>query len=192
MQTPALTQANRAHTAIIVLFVLASPVSIAAQAVRAGAQNATWHFAVAGDSRNCGDVIMPAIAAKAKQHGAAFFWHLGDFRLMLTGRMDQDLADQANKPATDDEYYQAAWNDFVKNQLQPFGATPVFLAIGNHELYHHTRVDYLNRFREWLNAPEIARQRQADHAAAEPRTYYHWIKDGIDFISLDNASEEQF
>jgi hypothetical protein len=25
-----------------------------------------WHFAVSGDSRNCGDVVMPAIAEKVR------------------------------------------------------------------------------------------------------------------------------
>ena len=32
----------------------------------------TWRFAVAGDSRNCGDVVMPAIAAGVKTDRAAF------------------------------------------------------------------------------------------------------------------------
>ena len=46
-----------------------------------GADSApSWSFAVSGDSRNCGDVVMPAIAADALKHNAAFYWHLGDLR----------------------------------------------------------------------------------------------------------------
>jgi hypothetical protein len=41
-----------------------------------------WTFAVSGDSRNCGDFVMPAIAAKVKGENDAFYWHLGD----ATGR----------------------------------------------------------------------------------------------------------
>jgi hypothetical protein len=40
----------------------------------------TWRFAVSGDSRNCGDVVMPSIARGARKDGAKFYWHLGDFR----------------------------------------------------------------------------------------------------------------
>ena len=41
---------------------------------------ADWRFAVSGDSRDCGDVVMPAIAEKALALGPQFYWHLGDFR----------------------------------------------------------------------------------------------------------------
>src|SRR2546430_12720908 len=41
---------------------------------------AQWTFAVSGDSRNCGDVVMPSIAAAAANNHAAFYWHLGDLR----------------------------------------------------------------------------------------------------------------
>src|SRR3989442_12860440 len=34
----------------------------------------TWNFAVAGDSRNCGDVVMPAIAQHVHRSNAAFYW----------------------------------------------------------------------------------------------------------------------
>ncbi len=44
------------------------------------AQSGVWHFAVSGDSRNCGDVVMPAIAKSAAANQAAFYWHAGDFR----------------------------------------------------------------------------------------------------------------
>ena len=49
----------------------------------------TGAFAVSGDSRNCGDFVMPAIAAATKAENDAFYWHLGDFRWM--SQPDQDL-----------------------------------------------------------------------------------------------------
>jgi hypothetical protein len=43
-----------------------------------------WYFAVSGDSRDCGDLIMPKIAqaiADNKQNAPVeFYWHLGDLR----------------------------------------------------------------------------------------------------------------
>src|SRR6516164_4718289 len=41
---------------------------------------AGWKFAVSGDSRNCGDIVMPAIAQGVRRDGASFYWHLGDYR----------------------------------------------------------------------------------------------------------------
>src|SRR5882762_9920398 len=35
----------------------------------------TWRFVVSGDSRNCGDVVMPGIAETAKKNQAVFYWH---------------------------------------------------------------------------------------------------------------------
>ena len=49
----------------------------------------TWTFAVSGDSRNCGDVIMPAIAADSASHAPQFYWHLGDFRFIAL--VDEDM-----------------------------------------------------------------------------------------------------
>src|SRR5882672_2273759 len=43
-----------------------------------------WSFVVSGDSRNCGNVVMPAIAAGAEKNGAVFYWHLGDLRAIYT------------------------------------------------------------------------------------------------------------
>src|SRR6202051_872313 len=54
--------------------------------------NGTWRFLVSGDSRNCGDVVMPGIAETAKKNQAAFYWHLGDLR--LTSTFDEDIAHQ--------------------------------------------------------------------------------------------------
>ena len=33
----------------------------------------SWKFAVSGDSRNCGDIVMPGIAQGVRRDGAAFF-----------------------------------------------------------------------------------------------------------------------
>ena len=35
--------------------------------------DATWSFAVSGDSRNCGDFVMPAIAAATKAERDEFY-----------------------------------------------------------------------------------------------------------------------
>jgi len=47
-----------------------------------------WNFAVSGDSRNCGDVVMPAIAEGVKGDHAEFYWHLGDYRAIYN--FDED------------------------------------------------------------------------------------------------------
>ena len=43
-------------------------------------KSSDWNFAVSGDSRNCGNVVVPSIAAGAAKNNAAFYWHLGDLR----------------------------------------------------------------------------------------------------------------
>src|SRR5580693_2805770 len=50
----------------------------------------SWTFVVSGDSRNCGDLIMPVIARQAKAAGALFYWHLGDLRALF--QVDEDYA----------------------------------------------------------------------------------------------------
>ena len=55
-----------------------------------GPANRTWRFAVSGDSRNCGDIVMPAIASGVVHDGAAFYWHLGDFRAIY--KFDEDMS----------------------------------------------------------------------------------------------------
>ena len=155
----------------------------------------SWSFAVSGDSRNCGDVVMPAIAAGAHADGVKFYWHLGDFRADYD--FDQDMLaapEYRGKHPTISDYQRIAWDDFIAHQLDPFGETPVFLAIGNHELVPpKTRADYLQQFADWLDAPPIKAQRLRDDPHDHKlRTYYHWIENGVDFLSLDNASLDQF
>src|SRR5215831_20618307 len=80
--------------------------AVALTLVRSKAQErGQWSFAVAGDSRNCGDFVMPAIAAKVKTENDAFYWHLGDFRWM--SKPDQDLVAMlpSDKPLSIDEYH---------------------------------------------------------------------------------------
>ena len=156
---------------------------------------ATWHFAVSGDSRNCGDVVMPGIAAAVKQSGAAFYWHLGDFR--KNSDFDEDIQHQPEhlaKPLSISAYQQIVWDDFLQNQIAAFGSLPVFLGIGNHEtVWPHTREMYLIQFADWLDSSVLQKQRLSDDGNAHKlTTYYHWIQNGVDFITLDNAVNNEF
>jgi Calcineurin-like phosphoesterase len=154
-----------------------------------------WYFAVSGDSRNCGDVMMPAIAAGVIQSGASFYWHLGDFRAIY--EFDEDMQHQRERlaaPLNILDYEQIAWDDFIRNQITPFGDLPVFLGIGNHEtIPPKTREQYLIQFADWLDAPQLHEQRLKDDPFSHKLTaYYHWIQNSVDFINLDNATPDQF
>jgi hypothetical protein len=56
---------------ISVLVTLAAA-ALSPQLGRAQQTTADWTFAVSGDSRNCGDFVVPAIAAKVKAEKDAF------------------------------------------------------------------------------------------------------------------------
>ena len=155
----------------------------------------TWTFAVSGDSRNCGDIVMPAIAAGARHDQAAFYWHLGDLRAIYT--FDQDfkqLATASGAPLLIIDYENRAWDDFIQNQIVPFGDMPFFLGIGNHEtIPPKTRPEFTIQFADWLDTPELQKQRLKDDPKDHRlHTYYHWQRTGVDFINLDNASIDQF
>ncbi len=155
----------------------------------------SWTFAVSGDSRNCGDVIMPAIATDAMKHKVAFYWHLGDLRRISAP--DQDFIQERaveGKPTDLADYENNAWPDFIKNQIDPWGDVPFFLGIGNHETTKpKTREAFVKEFHYYLDRAELKEQRlKDDPKATEPRTYFHWVRDGIDFIYLDNATKDQF
>jgi hypothetical protein len=171
------------------LTVLVVPFSISAQT-----SQATWTFAVSGDSRNCGDFVMPAIAAKVKSENDAFYWHLGDFRWM--SNPDQDLVAMlpAGTVLAKPEYQLRAWDDFLEHQMASFGTFPVFLGRGNHEtVLPMTREGYIAKFSSFLTRPEIEAQRKADGTGADPlQVWYHWTSNGVDFITLDNASRDEF
>jgi Calcineurin-like phosphoesterase len=172
--------------------------SLLAQAQREPSANdaAVWHFAVSGDSRNCGNVIMPAIAAGAKKNGAAFYWHLGDLR--ATYDVDEDYKaepEHRGRPVDKSSYLGSEWPDFIQNQIAPFDPLPFFVGIGNHEIVEpKTRAEFVTQFSRWLDSPTLQKQRAADvwDQGPRPRTYYHWIQGGIDFIYLDNATRDQF
>ena len=154
-----------------------------------------WNFAVSGDSRNCGDVTMPAIAAEVAKDHAGFYWHLGDFRKLSD--FDEDMQHQPKNiasPLSISTYLATAWDDFLQNQIATFAPTPVFLGIGNHELvWPHTREMYLIQFADWLDTPVLHDQRLADDKNNHKLVaYFHWIQGGIDFISLDNATDDAF
>jgi hypothetical protein len=169
--------------------------SAPAQSSAPASSNATWTFAVSGDSRNCGDVVMPGIAAGVKQTGAAFYWHLGDFRAIYN--FDEDMQHQPQyiaKPLTISQYLSVAWDDFIEKLIVPFGDTPVFLGIGNHDtIPPKTREQFLIQFADWLDQPVLQKQRLSDDPRAHKiATYFHWIQSNVAFINLDNATPDQF
>jgi hypothetical protein len=154
-----------------------------------------WTFVVSGDSRNCGNVVMPAIAAGAEKNGAAFYWHLGDLRAIYTTDEDyQHEPEHRGNPVDKDAYLKDAWDDFIQNQLAAFGSTPVFVGIGNHETTRpKTREQFVVQFTKWLDAPVLHKQRQADgQQDSGPKAYFHWVQGGVDFIYLDDATHDQF
>lgn len=165
-------------------------------AVAAAQSAGPWKFALSGDSRNCGDIVMPAIAQGVRASGAEFYWHLGDFRAIY--KFDEDLVPPPlpgvpTKSMGVSDYQSNAWPDFIAHQLAPFGNLPVFLGIGNHELIPPmNRAEYIAQFADWLDSPVLREQRLADDRSDHKlRTYYHWVKGNVDFINIDNASVEQ-
>jgi hypothetical protein len=169
-----------------------------------------WYFAVSGDSRDCGDLIMPKIAqaiADNKQNAPVeFYWHLGDLRAFY--RLDCDMAMRKDPsyqcppkrflkdepPDVRSEYLAAAWPDYIANQIQPFQTrgVPFYLGIGNHELISKNRDEFRQQFKEWLTKPILQQQRASDRKngidSKDGDTYYHFIFKGVDIIYLDNAS----
>ena len=183
---------NFIHTAnlrrlllVSVLLVTAGPNGLAQKSPQG------WKFAVSGDSRNCGDITMPAIAAGVRADGAEFYWHLGDFRAI--SNFDEDYR-RTHPKASIAQYLRDAWPDFIQHQVVPFDGTAVYLGIGNHELVSPmTRAAYIAQFADWLNQPTLQKQRLADNPANHQlTTYYHWVDRGVDFINMDNASPDMF
>ena len=165
----------------LAFFAVLVPVRFQAQDTSGG----TWRFAVSGDSRNCGDVVMPAIAKSVLEHKVEFYWHLGDFRLGYG--IDDDMKNSGNPPANLADYQKKAWDDFISQQIAPFGSLPVHLGIGNHELYFHGTTDaddelshaeFIKKFSQWVGGSKTA--------------YYHWKVKQVDFISMDNSRNAGF
>jgi hypothetical protein len=154
-----------------------------------------WTFLVAGDARNCGDIVMPAIARTARANRAAFYWHLGDLR--RSSSPDEDIVNQPEyraAPPSLADYQAMEWQDFIDSQIKPFGATPFFVGIGNHEVIApKTREEYVATFTPWLDTPTLRAQRLRDGPADDRvKSYYHWLDRGISFYFLDNASNDEF
>lgn len=178
---------------LVLLTLLAS--AAFAQASRHQQNTPDWSFAVSGDSRNCGDVVVPSIAASATKNKAAFYWHLGDLRAIYGIDEDyQNSPEHRGKVVQKDDYLKGAWDDFIQNQIGAFGSIPVFVGIGNHETTPpKTREQFADKFAQWLDSAPLKKQRLADNPnATSPTTYFHWIQGGVDFIYLDNATLDQF
>jgi hypothetical protein len=175
---------------------------------RQSAQGGSWYFTVAGDSRDCGDLIMPKIAKSIENSRAktpaSFYWHLGDLRSMTSPDCDMIIPETGacNKfpPSWGrfplDYYLTHVWSDFIQHQIEPFGDSTFFVGIGNHELYAgHTREDFLRTFQKWLTQTAIFTQLVLDGRKGiapqdPPKTYYHVVMNGVSFIYLDNATTE--
>ena len=149
----------------------------------------SWRFIVSGDSRNCGDIVMPAIAAHSAQFSPSFYLHLGDLRAIYKVDEDMALSNANDGHALSCEAYQRlAWSDFVANQIAAFGDTPFYLGIGNHEVIPPKNEDTFKRhFADWVDQPTLRSQRLKDKEPAQPEPYFHWVQGGVDFIYLDNA-----
>ena len=178
----------------------------AASGMPARTEAASWYFAISGDSRDCGDLIMPKIAAdieaRRDKTPVEFYWHLGDLRRMSD--IDCDILKRSS-PAYDcrnrttplppeamDNYLATAWQDFIDQQIVPFGTLPFFVGMGNHELRAgRTRQDFERTFRQWLTQEPLAKQSHQDNLRQIPAElgapYYHFVKNGVDFINLDNS-----
>jgi hypothetical protein len=179
---------------LAVLMALLASAAVA-QVSRHEGKTSDWTFAVSGDSRNCGDVVVPSIAASARKNKAAFYWHLGDLRAIYG--VDEDYQagpEHRGKVIQKDEYLKDAWDDFIQHQIGAFGSMPVFVGIGNHETTPpKTREQFAGKFAQWLDSAPLKAQRLADNPrATAPTTYFHWIQGGVDFIYLDNATLDQF
>lgn len=187
---------SKIFSCLIIFFIAASRLAVP-QTVddKKPGNDQPWNFAVSGDSRNCGDVVMPSIAASAEKNHAAFYWHLGDLRAINGVDEDyQHAPEHRNKIVERDAYLKDAWDDFIQNQLAPFGSMPVFMGIGNHETTPpKTREQFAEKFAKWLDSSALKKQRLADDPQdAVPKTFFHWIQGGVDFIYLDNATLDQF
>ncbi|MBA3948887.1 MAG: metallophosphoesterase [Acidobacteria bacterium] len=173
-----------------VVFATAMTASVGAQQ-----QQETWRFAVSGDSRNCGSVVMSGIASSARANNAAFYWHLGDLRYAQDFDEDmQRLSTLKNRTMSIVEYMRFAWPDFIEHQIKPFGDMPYYVTLGNHDVvFPRTRQDFIQQFADWLVTPALRDQRLKDDPDNRLiQTYYRWIQNGVSFYSLDNASPDMF
>jgi len=194
---------NRMQTLSVLLLTLFAVTSQAAsaQSPQKAGTDGSWTFAVSGDSRNCGNIVMPAIAAGARRDGARFYWHLGDLRAIY--KVDEDYAAEKRfkgypYPPSISDYLHTAWSDFSQHQVAPFGNMPFFIGIGNHEVIPpKSRSQFRIEFGALLDRPELRAQRLSDlkttpavPVTAADQTYDHWVMRGVDFINLDNTADD--
>ena len=98
---------------------------------------------------------------------------------------DEDILNRPEHlatPLTIDQYHAIEWQDFMDNQMAPFGSIPFLVGIGNHEVvFPKTRVEFLSKFEPWLDTPPLRAQRREGHPGRLPtsRRYFHWIDRGI-------------
>jgi hypothetical protein len=170
------------------------------------AKGKSWYFAVSGDSRDCGDLILPKIAWTIEQGRkttpAAFYWHLGDLRALH--RIDCDMLlrrdptakcslepNKSSEKYTFSQYLEDAWDDYIQYQITPFGETPFIIGIGNHELINRPRDYFECKFEKWLKQEPLSTQLKTDAKRGVPPitsgVFFHFIKNGVDFIYLDNS-----
>ncbi len=125
-----------------------------------------WRFIVAGDSRNCGDIVMPTIAASSTRYTPSFYWHLGDLRAIYKIDEDMEFAGANNGEFLSCSlYWQRAWPDFIEHQIAPFGSLPFYVGIGNHEIIPPAdTVQFRRQFVAWLDQKTLHDQRAADDA----------------------------
>ncbi len=173
----------------------------AAAAAPAEPRAARWSFTVAGSSSDCGDLVMPAIAAAARRTQARFHWHLGESRNGTTPDRDFLMERRYQTTATAPnrgDYQHLAIGDAIEHQFLPFGDLPLYIGLGGRDdLRPMSRLEYRVALRERLDRPELAAQRatDGDEAVAATQlapTYFHWRYGGVDFINLDNATNYSF
>ena len=180
---------------VLILLAVLSCCGCLLQAAQNPPATQPWTFVVSGDARNCGDLVMPAIAETARKGRAAFYWHLGDLR--RSSSPDEDIQSQPEHraaPLSLADYQRVEWEDFIDSQIKPFGSIPYMIGIGNHEVIPpKTREEYVAKFTPWLDTPTLRAQRLKDSPADDRvKSYYHWIDRGIGFYFLDNASNDEF
>jgi len=163
----------------------------------------SWRFIVSGDSRNCGDIVLPTIARDSGRFAPSLYWHLGDLRAIY--KVDEDMAFAAavnGEFLNCQQYLKRAWPDFIEHQIGAFGKTPFYVGIGNHEVIPpKDELQFRRQFAAWLDQPAIHSQREKEEADSKgklpaqsekeaPSSYYHWLQGKVDFIYLDNASDD--
>ena len=131
----------------------------------------SWRFIVSGDSRNCGDIVMPAIAANGVRFAPSFYWHLGDLRAIY--KVDEDMAYAAavnGNFLSCNLYLPRAWPDFIDHQIAAFGNLPFYVGIGNHEVITpKDKFQFRRQFAAWLDQKSLHDQRLKDEALDHPK-----------------------